>query len=287
MKKLIYVILVVFFFSCTKAEKEIFNLHGGRIFVIGHGGAGFENAYNYLPENSMASIERAIIFYNSDGVEVDVQLTKDNELVLFHDDRLETQTNCVGCIRGKNLDELLQCRYTKNFTTAALTEERLISLRNLFDRFCNRNPRPFIFLDTRLFTECYLNENEENLLEVYSDAILSIINEYSYQQDIFVESSSVAFLKKMQSKHPDLKYLIDSSEFDSVLDSVLANNFYGIVADNGRITKEQVKEAHENNVNIVIFNVRSRNSNLEAVNKHPDYIQTDAILVLQQILMNK
>lgn len=287
MKLLIYLIPVVLFFSCTKAEKEIFNLHGGKVFVIGHGGAGFENAYNYLPENSMASFERAIVFYNSDGVEVDVQLTKDNELVLYHDDHLETQTNCVGCIRDKNSDELLQCRYTKNFTTAVLTDERLISLRNLFERFASRNPRPFIFLDTRLFTDCYLNENYEDLLEVYSDAILSIINEYSYQQDIFIESPSVAFLKKMQSKQPGLKYLIDSSEFDSVLDSVLVNNFYGIVADNSKITREQVKTAHDNNVNIVIFNVRSRNSNLEAVNKHPDYIQTDAILVLQQILMNK
>jgi glycerophosphoryl diester phosphodiesterase len=284
-RSLIFCLIILF--SCSKAEREIYNLHGGRIFVIGHGGTGFENAYNYLPENSLSSIDRCIIYYNSDGVEVDIQLSLDNELVLYHDEKLETQTNCHGCIRNKNLNELLDCRYTKNFTTSVLTEERLVSLRKIMQRYSHREPKPLIFLDLRLSPRCYGNEDFHSLTEIYSQSILNLINEYNYREEIFIESSSVEFLVAMQLKDPGLKYLIDSPDFNSALNSVIANNFYGIVIENSKITKEQVKIAHDNNVNIVIFGVRSRGSNLDAVNKHPDYIQTDEIILLQQILMNK
>jgi glycerophosphoryl diester phosphodiesterase len=285
--KLLIIVLFCTLFSCSKAEKEIFNLHGGRIFVIGHGGAGFETAFNYLPENSLGSIERCIVALSSDGVEVDVQLTQDNELVLYHDNRLETQTNCLGCIRAKNFNEVLECRFTKNFVTAVLTEEKIISLRSILERYSSRNPRPKIFLDVRLFDECYDFSDFDSLIDIYTQSILNLIVEFNYHQEIYVESASVQFLKRMQDKAPGLKYLVDSSFFESTLDSVIANNFYGIVIENKKISREQVKIAHDHNVNVVIFNTRSRNSNLEAVNKHPDYIQTDEIILLQQILMNK
>jgi glycerophosphoryl diester phosphodiesterase len=287
MRILIYCLIVITLFSCTKADSEIYNLHGGRIFVIGHGGAGFETYNNYLPENSITSIDRCIVVYNSDGVEVDVQLSRDNQLILFHDIKLESQTSCTGCIRDNNSDFLLDCRYTKNFTTSVLTEEKLVSLEQVLSRYSQRNPRPRIFLDTRLFISCIENENINNYMEDFSEAILYLVNKYNYREEIYIESPSVEFLKLIQSKDPGLKYLIDSSDFDTMIDSATINNFYGLVGDNKIISKNDVKRAHDKNLNVVIFNMRSRNSTVEAVNKHPDYIQTDEILLLQQILMNK
>lgn len=73
-------------------------LYAGR--VIGHRGACAK-----APENTLASIRRAA----SDGaamVEVDVKLTAEGRLVLFHDDRLERTTDGHGAMASTTLDML-------------------------------------------------------------------------------------------------------------------------------------------------------------------------------------
>ena len=69
--------------------------------VIGHRGAmGFWN----IPENTCESILAA---YKMDayGVEIDVQMTKDNQLIIYHDDILDTLTNLHGYIYKNSLFE--------------------------------------------------------------------------------------------------------------------------------------------------------------------------------------
>ena len=64
--------------------------------------------YNNLniPENSMKSFKRAI---NSNvSIELDIHLTKDNKLVVFHDDNLIRMTGTYKKIRKCMYDELKQ-----------------------------------------------------------------------------------------------------------------------------------------------------------------------------------
>ncbi len=68
--------------------------------LIGHRGIAAQ-----APENTLASFklaaEQAI-----DWIEFDVQLTKDNGLVIFHDDKLERTTNGKGWVHEHTLNEL-------------------------------------------------------------------------------------------------------------------------------------------------------------------------------------
>jgi len=57
---------------------------------IGHRGAA-----GYAPENTLASIEKAISL-GLDLVEVDVQRTRDGHLVILHDERVDRTTNGTG-----------------------------------------------------------------------------------------------------------------------------------------------------------------------------------------------
>lgn len=52
------------------------------------------------PESTRAAL-LAAVKAKADGVEFDVQMTKDNQLVVFHDDRLERTTNGRGRLSGK------------------------------------------------------------------------------------------------------------------------------------------------------------------------------------------
>ena len=49
-------------------------------------------ASEYAPENTMSAFYLGLI-YGADGIETDVQRTKDGELVLFHDDTLDRVTD--------------------------------------------------------------------------------------------------------------------------------------------------------------------------------------------------
>lgn len=68
--------------------------------LIAHRGASF-----FAPENTFAAFER-VSEYALNWIEFDVQLTKDNHLVVFHDDSLNRTTNGTGLVHHKRLAEL-------------------------------------------------------------------------------------------------------------------------------------------------------------------------------------
>lgn len=68
--------------------------------IIAHRGAS-----GYAPENTKASILEGLK-QKCDGFEIDVQLTKDNRIVVFHDWSLERTTNGEGLLKDRTLSEL-------------------------------------------------------------------------------------------------------------------------------------------------------------------------------------
>jgi glycerophosphoryl diester phosphodiesterase len=57
------------------------------------------------PENSLQALEEAVAL-NVDVIESDLRLTKDNEMILFHDRKLNRTTNGKGSVKKKTLAEL-------------------------------------------------------------------------------------------------------------------------------------------------------------------------------------
>src|SRR2546423_14892890 len=70
--------------------------------VIGHRGAA-----GLAPENAFVGFDLALDL-GVDGIETDVQKTKDGMLVLFHDDRLDKTTNGTGVLQEASWQELQQ-----------------------------------------------------------------------------------------------------------------------------------------------------------------------------------
>jgi len=68
--------------------------------IMGHRGAAA-----YEPENTLRSIRRALAMGVA-AVEIDVQLTKDGELAVIHDETVDRTTNGRGAVRGFTLAEL-------------------------------------------------------------------------------------------------------------------------------------------------------------------------------------
>src|SRR5436305_1627461 len=68
--------------------------------VIGHRGAA-----GLAPENTFAGFDLALEL-GVDGIETDVQKTKDGKLVLFHGERLDRTTNGIGVLQEASWQEL-------------------------------------------------------------------------------------------------------------------------------------------------------------------------------------
>lgn len=64
-------------------------------------------ASEYAPENTQSAFDLGLRM-GANGIETDLQETKDGHLVLFHDDRIDNKSNCTGAIRDYTLDELRQ-----------------------------------------------------------------------------------------------------------------------------------------------------------------------------------
>lgn len=65
---------------------------------------GFSGSY---PENTMLAFKKALSA-GADGIELDVQLTKDGFPVIIHDERIDRTTNKTGFVRDFTLTELQQ-----------------------------------------------------------------------------------------------------------------------------------------------------------------------------------
>ncbi len=68
--------------------------------ILGHRGASA-----YAPENTLEAFSLALD-QGADGVELDVHFTRDNEIVVIHDERIDRVSNDIGRVRDFTLKEL-------------------------------------------------------------------------------------------------------------------------------------------------------------------------------------
>ena len=61
----------------------------------------------YAPENTMSAFRKAIEL-KANGIELDLQKTKDGKIVIFHDDFIDKKSNGIGTISDYTYNELLK-----------------------------------------------------------------------------------------------------------------------------------------------------------------------------------
>ena len=89
---------------------------------------GFSAAY---PENTILAFRKAIEA-GADGIELDVHLTKDDEIVIIHDETVDRTTDASGEVRSFSLENL------RRFDASAIKKgafafEPIPTLREYFD----------------------------------------------------------------------------------------------------------------------------------------------------------
>ena len=76
---------------------------------------------NY-PENTVLAFQKAADIPGLTGIELDIQLTKDNEIVVCHDEKVDRTTNGTGYISEYTLNELKKLRIADKFQIPTMEE---------------------------------------------------------------------------------------------------------------------------------------------------------------------
>jgi glycerophosphoryl diester phosphodiesterase len=257
------IISVVVLLSCKKDPPlwKTKNLNADTITVLGHGGMGIFSLY---PMDSYESVHECLSM-GADGSEMDLQMSSDSVLFLFHSDELSDGTKCSGKIFEKNSGEL-NCTYNSVVHPGI----EIVTLDGLFQK---------IGSNTNFFTfECKLNQRQDkDYLNAFANGLIKHIMKYDLIDRCTVESTDPDFLKLLASKKKELHLFLYTVDFDLGLYVAKEQQLYGLTFDMFKITKEQIRKAHENNVRIALFNQQTEDDNLDAIQMDPDFIQTDKL----------
>ena len=101
-----------------------------KTFVWAHRGAS-----GYAPENTLAAFELAKR-QEADGVELDVQLSKDGEVIVMHDERVDRTCNGTGLVRDFTLAQLKRLspdRVMPDYDRGSLGRAEIPTLDEVFE----------------------------------------------------------------------------------------------------------------------------------------------------------
>lgn len=270
--------IILFVFSCGKVKTDsLTNLNNNKISVLGHRGSGMSGIENTYPDNTLESMEVGVDELGSDGIEMDIQLSKDNQLMLYHNNELMSTTSCSGTINSYTKDELSHCLIDASFYNAPMKEYHLASLEEVFERFKNYSPPPICFLDTKHYYEAdnYPDITDFNL--DFAQAIYTLIAKYSGQENTLVSSSNKEMLQILKLNYPSLKLVLHSDNFETALSDASALGLFGITIHYKYITRQQIETAHSTNLRVTLWGARTKEDCKAVARLFPDYVKTDNV----------
>ncbi|MFT7452721.1 MAG: glycerophosphoryl diester phosphodiesterase, partial [Patescibacteria group bacterium] len=186
-KKLLYLTITLLAFSCQKKDFDIVNLNNNQIDILGHAGMGISSRY---PINSFESVSKSLAI-GADGTELDVQLTADGILVVFHDQNLESSTNKKGIINDLTWAQIEGAYYN----LVPYHDYKVIKLESIFEHTKNLKDYRFA-LDCKLFS----SRPKEAFFQQYASALIQLLDKYQLPAKTIIESPDPQLLKEIKSQ---------------------------------------------------------------------------------------
>ncbi len=235
------------------------------IDVIGHAGYGLTTTKSLYQSNTAESIEMALGTAGCNGVEVDVQLTADGELILFHDEDLDDFTSLEGCVNNLSLAELLAGHYT------SFHQEKLLPLKNLNTTYLENKT---VYLDIRHYNACSGEFVDEDLfIAKLKEVIATFPASTRYYAFLLDNDWAEGFAAA------DIPVMLQAGSYDGFLKEHEAHPLAcGLVIRNAAISKSEVAAIRKLGQKVVIFEVRSAAATKKAFSKLPDAVITDDLV---------
>ncbi|MEZ5012905.1 MAG: glycerophosphodiester phosphodiesterase family protein [Chitinophagales bacterium] len=260
--------------SCTRTPDKIENLRNGDVAVIGHGGPGRQSIFTYTPLDTYDGYIKALAMDAIDGVEMDVQLSADSTLVLYHDKFLESRTDAEGLIITKTAEKLAKYHYPKAWYNFDKGGQSIPQLLDILTMLKEKMPEGTFVLDLKLYPG---NMDKEIYMALYADAVVGTVHATETDSNVTIESTDIHMLKLLKERDPDLHYFLYTGSMETGIPLAVEYALYGITIKYENTTALWVRRAHENGLRVAVWGERNNRQNTASLQLHPDYIQTDKI----------
>ncbi|MBD5521769.1 MAG: hypothetical protein HDR03_11240 [Lachnospiraceae bacterium] len=173
-----------------------------------------------FPENTMTAFSKAVEIPGLTGIELDIQMTKDGEIVVIHDERVDRTTDGIGYVKDFTYRQLRQLI----IDAGEEKKEKIPSIQEVLD-----------FLRDKMAQGMLLNIELKNSIIPYEgmeDKILDLIGQRCLLKEVIFSSFYVRSLERIRKR--------ESAVSVGVLDTNVSDCFY---KKNGAFDGEDVSVA--------------------------------------------
>lgn len=263
LRKILFLFCLAGFISCQKPNpnNSLDNLNEGELVILGHKGMG--ETYKY-PGNTYDGII-PVLGIGADGTELDIQMTKDRVLVLFHHEKMEAETNCNNQVSNYNFDEIKGCKYYAFDQNIYVT-----SLDDLLSQIEGVSSYQFSF-------DCKLYDKEEDIAysSAFFEEVISICDKYNITDNTYLELNYSVAKRAILTGVKNKIFIVGSDGINTRIKQAIRLNAYGVGSNWKEVSKENVEKAHEFGLWVMLWSPITHSQNKNALHLHPDILQTD------------
>jgi len=198
----------------------------------------------YRPENTLEAFSLAIE-QKADCIELDVHLTKDDKIVVAHDELLDRVSNGTGHINDHTLDELKSLDFGKSIPGSPVCRIPLLS--EVFSLVYPTN----LSLNIELKTT-------DRLYSALPEKLIALAEEYAMGERVIYSSFNHYSLRQMKEIDPSAKIgllyqmgMVDPWVYAGYVRAEAIHPHYFIVAS----LPETVARCHENGIKVNVWTV--------------------------------
>jgi glycerophosphoryl diester phosphodiesterase len=223
-------------------------------------------------ENTLDGIKRSLREF--DGVEVDVQMSKDESIWLSHSVdvyQCKTKLNCFPEMKDSDIRAVLSC----NGVDFSYT-----NLEDVFKFMKDSFPNKPICIDMKGWVPCSVNSVDiEGMLRREGELIVILAQKYGLAKNLLFETETTSVLDYLNSKKSGAGiYLTSYGDFERAVLIALKQKYSGISFKTNigeKLSEDKIDLLHRKGLKIIVWNLLSSDEIAYYESIGVDYIQFD------------
>ena len=205
----------------------------------------------FYPENTMLAFKKCLNL-NIYGVELDVQKTKDNHIVVIHDEKVDRTFNGTGYVKNMTLSQLQSLN--SNFKNYENNKDcKIPTLKEVLILF---KPTDFI-VNIEL-------KNDKIKYKNLEEDVINLVKELNMEKQVIISSFRIRSLKKIKASCPEIRrsYLISEKFYNYRLKNLIFSNIIKnqstYLSPNYIITDRKfIKKCHRRDIQVLSYTVNN------------------------------
>ena len=270
LKKLIALILVfaiiggsIFTYGVYKGKFNLNIEYVRTVEITAHRGSSVD-----FPENTMVAFREAKNL-GANWIELDVQMTKDNQLIVIHDSSFKRTTGVDKNTWELTLEEVKELD-AGSFKDKKFQGEKIPTLEEVII-FAKEN-------NIKLNIELKPTGREEN----FEETVIDLINKYNFKNDCVITSQIYEVLEKVKKYDKTIETVYVMSLAYGNIISLTAADHFSVEATSA--TSSLVSAVHKEGKKLLVWTINSEENILKMIDLKVDNIITDNITLAKDVV---